>query len=66
MGILDEIVDDITDKAGPGAQDSILVKRAVEMGVKEGLKVAPGSWGAMKVCPLPLHHSERCIQAFHH
>jgi hypothetical protein len=48
MSILDEIIDDSNDT--PDA-DGIgkLVRRAIEVGVKEGAKVGPGSWGAMKV-----------------
>lgn len=58
MGILDEVIDDSNDtpdEKGIGK----LVKRAIEVGVREGVKVGPGSWGAMKVCPFCLAARER-------
>ena len=43
LGLVDEVVDDIREK-------SALVRRAVEIGIKEGPLVGPGSWGTIKVC----------------
>lgn len=48
MSILDEIIDDSNDTPDANGIGK-LVKRAIEVGVKEGAKVGPGSWGAMKV-----------------
>lgn len=51
MGILDEVVDDANEASEAGGEGhGKLVKRAIEVGVREGVKVGPGSWGAMKVC----------------
>lgn len=44
MGILDEVVDDTTPQ-----NEGRLLQRAIEIGEREGVKIAPGSWGAMKV-----------------
>lgn len=44
IGILDEIVNDV----GEGNEGKLL-ERAIEIGIREGIKIAPGSWGAMKV-----------------
>ncbi|RXK42536.1 enoyl-CoA hydratase/isomerase [Tremella mesenterica] len=40
-GLIDEIVDDLSDSKA-------VVKRAIEVGLREGPKVAPGPWGMIK------------------
>ena len=62
IDLVDEMVND-TGEAGA------LLRRAVEVGIKEGPRVSPGSWGTIKVCcairnpTSPYHHRTESITA---